>query len=708
MLPEDGARSPSSATTLTKVHDAGTSLLAVINDILDFSKIEAGKLSIEDVDFPLDHVLANVSNLIVTKLGDRYIEYLVDIAGDIPQGLVGDPLRLGQIFTNLLNNAAKFTEQGEIRLTGRLIERAGDKVHVRFSVADTGIGMTPEQTARLFEAFVQADSSTTRRYGGTGLGLTICKRLAEMMGGRIGVDSEPGRGSVFWFSVWLGVGAVPDSSRRVLPAQLDGLRVLVVDDNDSAREVLRDILADFPFTVDTAPSGAEAIAQVVRADAAAPYDIVLMDWRMPGIDGVEATRRIHGECGLQHRPEVVMVSALAAYQARDAAAEAGISAFLTKPVTRSALLRTLLDVIVGDDSGSAPAQQHHQIDDLAGMRILLAEDNPINQQIAVELLSAAGAEVEVADNGRRAVDMAVAAEIPYDVVLMDLQMPEMDGHQATAHLRAQPRLARMPIIAMTAHAMAEERDRCLADGMQGHITKPIDPDLLIQTLAVWRREPAPGTRPAPAGNSGAAAEAMPVIPGLDCAAAVRRMAGNMRLFRSLLGQFVDQQADSGAAIAAAITTGDRDGARRRAHLVKGVAGNLGAGPLNAAAAALETALDAGIDPAPALAAFGEHLAATVAAIEAAVPKDAPAGGAVAPVSPDEMVALLADLAAMARLDDASLPDALDHARARLAAALTADELQALVGAANQFDFEAVLAVLADVGTRFTPATEGSA
>ncbi len=582
-----------------KVHNAGTSLLTVINDILDFSKIEAGRLDIESVPFTLDHVMQQVAVVTGEKAHDKGLEFLVDVPHGIPQNLLGDPLRLGQVLTNLVNNAVKFTAQGEIRVKAELLERTGDKAKLRFSIRDTGIGMTPEQVAKLFRPFTQADMSTTRKHGGTGLGLTISRRLVELMGGQIWLESTPGEGSTFIFTAWLGLGA---ASGHVVPEQLLKLSALVVDDNPAARDILTDALAGVVAQVDAVSGGAEAVAAVKQHDATSPYDVVFMDWRMPEVDGLTATRLIKQDSGLHHAPAVVMVTAFGREEVREEAERLSIDGFLVKPVTKSMLVDTLVTLFspAQGELGSASALAAEHGVRLDGLRVLLVEDNEINQQVAVELMEGVGVAVDVANHGREAVEMleAVAGPVPYHVVLMDVQMPEMDGYQATARIRAQERFASLPIVAMTAHATVEERQRCVEAGMVDHVSKPIDPTALYDALARFHAGRTPATRPVPApAVAEKPATTLPVIEGLDTAQGVRRIAGNEALYLRLLRQFAESQGDAAGKIGESLRAGDRATAERLAHTVKGVAGNLAAGPVQAAAGALEKAIRDGAEPA---------------------------------------------------------------------------------------------------------------
>ncbi|MEO8352218.1 MAG: response regulator, partial [Chthoniobacteraceae bacterium] len=585
---------------VSKVHNAGTSLLSIINDILDFSKIEAGKLDIEVTDFSLDEVISSVTTLTAQKAHEKGLEFLADLPSSVPQYLMGDPLRLGQILTNLVNNAVKFTEAGEIRLRAELVERTGEKVQLRFSVRDTGVGMTPEQANRLFQPFTQADMSTTRKHGGTGLGLTISRRLVEMMGGRIWLESEAGAGSTFFFTVWLGVGLATGRG-KIFPEQLQALKVLVVDDNSAAREILVNALQGVASQVDAVSSGAECVSAVRQHDGTSPYDVVFMDWRMPGMDGLEATRQIKNDPSLKKQPNVVLVTAFGREEVREEAEKLKIDAFLVKPVTKSMLVDTLVTVFApGVGTRAAAASSDGQSERLRGARILLAEDNDINQQIAVELLEGVGAQIEVVDNGRQAVEKLMELAMPdyYDVFLTDLQMPEMDGYQATTRVRAESRFAKLPIIAMTAHATIEERQRCLEAGMNDHVAKPIDPEALFETIARYyrpRSAPAPASPPTAAVPAVAAPDDLPFVPGLDSADGVRRVAGNRKLYLKLLRQFVEQQADAPAQIATQLGAGDFVSAERTAHTVKGIAGNLAAGGVQAAASDLEKAIRERLD-----------------------------------------------------------------------------------------------------------------
>jgi two-component system, sensor histidine kinase and response regulator len=686
---------------VSKVHNAGTSLLSIINDILDFSKIEAGKLDVENVTFEIDSVMSNISTMVAQKIQDKDLELLFNISPDVPPALLGDPLRLGQVFINLLGNAVKFTETGDISLIGELLERTGDKVKLRFSVKDTGIGMTKEQASRLFQAFSQADTSTSRKYGGTGLGLAISKRLVELMGGSIWVVSEPGQGSTFSFTGWFGLSEA--APRWVVPTRLGSLKTLIVDDNASAREVLEELLTTLGGEIEQVASGAEAIDAVKCADAGRPFDLVLLDWRMPGLDGVETARRIRTDSSIKRLPAIVIVTAFGREEVHTEAESAGVDGFLVKPVNRSMLVDMLVEIFAPEHGAAVREATTATSYDLNGLRVLLVEDNAINQQIAVELLEGVGVSIDVANNGREAVDTLSAHgdDARYDLVLMDLQMPEMDGYQATAHIRATPRLANLPIIAMTAHATAEERDRCLAAGMRGHIAKPIDPELLYRTLMQFHRPGGVSVEVKPIDHS-LQSPSLPEIAGLDVADGLNRVAGNMKLYRSLLGQFVDQQADTVTAVRASLAREDSVSAERMIHTLKGVSGNLGAKVLSGLATDLERSLrdrnaqslEAGLtsiafEMARSMAAIGDFLAAAAA--------DEPQRTSIS--DPAETVTLLRRLKQMLVEDDGAALDYLLETRDRIRGVVSKADLDSLHKAVADFAFAAALDCLAGIARR---------
>ena len=586
---------------LHKIHSSANSLLGIINDILDFSKIEAGKMDMESVDFNLDDVLDNLANLVTVKAQEKEdLEVLFATAQDVPRFLVGDPLRLGQVLINLANNAVKFTDTGEIVVSTELVKKNKDRISLKFSVSDTGIGLTEEQAGKLFQSFTQADTSTTRKYGGTGLGLTISKRLVEMMNGEIWVESEPGQGSTFNFTATFGLGREEVKKRFSPSADLRGMKVLVVDDNPTSREILRDMMESFSFEVTLAATGQEGITEIEKADKDKPFEMVIMDWKMPGMDGIEASRRIKEHPGLSHVPHIVMVTAYGREEVMRNAEKVGLDGLLLKPVSPSVLFDTIIQAHGEEVFDTSPmAQDRKETESLAlikGAKILLAEDNEINQQVAKEILEGAGLIVSLADDGQQAVNMI--KENRYDAVLMDIQMPVMDGYAATREIRnLKSEIRNLPIIAMTAHAMAGDEDKSLQAGMNGHVTKPIDPDQLFTALQKWiqpKEEPAPigqtdlsSLETTPADTASREQELPDSLPGFDLAEGLNRLQGNQKLYRKLLLDFGAKYTTAAAEIRQALDSSDFEQAHSLIHNLKGLAGNLAASGLQAAAIEIE-------------------------------------------------------------------------------------------------------------------------
>jgi polar amino acid transport system substrate-binding protein len=582
---------------IEKVYSSAQALLGIINDILDFSKIEAGKLDMEAIPFRLDEVLNNLGNLAAVKAQEKGLELLFNTHPDVPHALIGDPLRLGQILVNLTGNAVKFTEAGEIVIHTEPVRITDDEVEVRVAVKDTGIGMTSEQVGKLFQSFSQADTSTTRKYGGTGLGLAISKKLVEMMGGDIRVESEPDKGSAFIFTAVFGRARDMEKEiETIAPADLDRLKVLVVDDVASAREMLETTLESFSFRVTCVDSGQAALEALGAAPADDPFRLVLMDWKMPGMDGIEASRRIKRHSELTRMPTIIMVTAYGREEVMRQAEEIGLEGFLTKPVTSSTLLDTIMGVF-GEKGGFRRAGRAEEdwkietLDSIRGAHVLIAEDNPINQQVAQELLTQAGLKVAIANNGREAVDML--GENAYEAVLMDMQMPEMDGFEATRAIRQRPEFKDLPIIAMTANVMAGDREKCLEAGMNDHVAKPIEPDKLFKTLVQWispkdRDISQPESQPSIATQT---AKVLPAsLAGIDIDEGLRRVGGNRKLYHKLLVEFFQDHGEDVRAINEALDSNDEKTAQRLAHTIKGVSGSIGAGDLFGAAEKLDAAL----------------------------------------------------------------------------------------------------------------------
>ncbi len=593
--------SPKQYDYLKKIDISAKALLGIINDILDFSKIEAGKLTMESVDFQLEDTLDNISTLVGIKTQEKGLELLFNTDPSVPTALVGDPLRLGQILINLSNNAVKFTDSGEIVVSTELIKKDDNRVKLRFSVRDSGIGMTAEQAARLFQPFSQADSSTTRKYGGTGLGLTISKRLAELMGGEIWVESEPGRGSTFSFTANFGLGKERAIKRFKPTSDLRGMKVLVVDDNATSRSIFREMLESFSFEVTLASSAQEGLTELENAAGSHPFELVIMDWKMPGMDGIEASRCIKNHRGLGKIPAIIMVTAYGREEVMQQVEAVGLEGFLLKPVSPSMLFDAIMQAFGETVPEASRAKQKKEqetrtLENIQGARVLLVEDNAINQQVAKEILEGAGLNVILANNGQEAV-MAVKAGA-YDAVLMDVQMPVMDGYTATKEIRKweggmrNKGKAQIPIIAMTAHAMAGDEDKSLAAGMNGHVTKPIDPDQLFAALQKWIQ---PGEKRVAAQKpfvtvepSDDRQEAFPEsLPGFDLADGLKRLQGKETLYRKLLLNFAAEYHDVTNEIREALDAGDFENAHSLVHNLKGMAGNLSATDLQAAAIHME-------------------------------------------------------------------------------------------------------------------------
>ena len=594
---------------LSKIRQSGEHLLGIINDILDFSKIESGKMEIETVAFDLDSVIDNVVTLVSEKVEQKGLELLCSVDVNIPKTLIGDPLRIGQILINYANNAVKFTHKGEVHISISVKESTSNEVLVLFGVSDTGIGLTPEQMARLFKSFEQADTSTTRQYGGTGLGLAISKSLAEAMHGEVGVNSQYGKGSTFWFTARLGIGS--EEKFLTTPSiDLKNSRVLVVDDNEAAALVLSDILTELGFAVEHVNSGQEALEKISSSEVAnSRYDFVMMDWQMPDMDGLETVKQIQ-KMGSSTSPLVLMVTAHKKEELVLEAGRLGIKHVLSKPVSGSTLVNTMMEVKGFAQSTSTARILRHQLNStlenqlvgIAGVRILLVEDNEINQQVACEILASVGLHADIAENGKIAVHQVQAKieeALPYDVVLMDMQMPVMDGVTASRLIRETHSAEKLPIIAMTANVMKVDRDRCLDAGMNGFVSKPIEPEELWRALLTWVKiregmgsaVAAPIAPKEPVDEDAASLlKALHTIDALDVSSGLARTTNNPKFYVSMLRKFVASQHDAAHRIALCIESGDREAGERLAHTLKGLAGNMGATDLQMHAAQLETVL----------------------------------------------------------------------------------------------------------------------
>jgi len=585
---------------MAKIQASSRHLLALINDILDLSKIEAGKVTIEAAPFDLLDVIDNVASLVSQKCAEKGLELIVDVEPQVPQALVGDSLRLGQVLINYANNAVKFTEQGEITLRVRCLRSQAGRALLHFSVSDTGIGLTTEQQSRLFRNFQQADGSTSRKYGGTGLGLAISRQLAALMGGEVGVQSQPGQGSTFWFTAEVGVAEAGRLASGPHLAPLQGRRVLVVDDNDSARTVMVSLLEGMGLQVLSAASGAQALQTLkdIHADGQR-CEAAFIDWQMPEMDGVELARQLR-RLWPQDLPHLVMVTSHGREESLEVFRRAQLDRVLLKPVNASVLFDEV-SRLLGADAATGPTATRASVEatgipaNLRGCRVLLVDDNELNRQVATELLHEAGLVVDTAENGQVAVERI--RHHAYDLVLMDMQMPVMDGIEATLEVREQPDLAGLPIIAMTANALAEDRERCLAAGMNDHLAKPIEPEILWAKLARWLRPRADARVPGAGRSAGLrpTASLLPAdelpwkLPGLDVELGLSQLMGKQALYLTVLRLFVRDQSSMVATTRRALNSGDFVTAERLAHTLKGTASTVAALPVAAAAGRLEKA-----------------------------------------------------------------------------------------------------------------------
>ncbi|RJG02513.1 response regulator [Noviherbaspirillum sedimenti] len=601
---------------LEKVQTSSAALLGLLNDILDYSKIEAGRLQLEQTEFEPERSLKNVADLFIGRIEEQGLELFVEIDPAVPRRLVGDSLRFEQVLNNLVGNAVKFTDAGEVHVRLALQEDSGDQVVLEATVRDTGIGMAPEQADRIFEAFTQADSSITRKFGGTGLGLAICQYLVQLMGGKIAVASTPGRGSSFSFSAHFGKAAAQSAAEIGHLQQLRPMKTLVVDDQETSLTLLDKLLAAWGFEVATCTSGAAALELVFAAEAAGqPFDLLLLDWKMPGLSGLEVAHEVAqaAQNGRIHSPPIMaMVTAHDRDQLLREAGATRLDSVLAKPVVPSALFDAILAIQhpqQAQQARAADARQHHAgpratLAQIRGAHVLLVEDNPLNQEVAREFLLQGGLRVTLAGNGQEALEQVRGGR--FDAVLMDLHMPVMDGLEATRRIRQLDHGRDLPILAMTAAAMGQDRIASAAAGMNDHIAKPVDPLELAERLVAWIRQPA-GTKvtaavtaatpttvavPADINASGTAARETQAaalardLPGVAVTQALARLHGNTALYQQLLTSFTDRHRHAAAALRRHAATGDSDALYRLAHELKGEAGNLGLTAVGTAADAL--------------------------------------------------------------------------------------------------------------------------
>jgi two-component system, sensor histidine kinase and response regulator len=734
-----------------KIHQSGKHLLGIINDILDFSKIEAGKLTVEKIDFSLQSVLDNVLTLVAEKAHAKGLELIFNVAADVPQRLVGDALRLSQILINYANNSVKFTDKGQIEIVLRIAERKGNELQLYCAVRDTGIGLTPDQIKLMFQSFQQADSSTTRKYGGTGLGLSIAKKLAELMNGAVGVESVAGEGSTFWFTGWLGVSHQAPHYRNPVH-NLRDKRILVIDDNEAASIVLIDLLEHMGLEVMAAPSGEAALVLIQQQTVIGqPFELLLIDWQLSGIDGVETARRIQ-ELKLP-AAHMVMVTGYDTDSLLPLAAAVGIDQVLLKPVNPTKLAESLMSFYT-DEAKLSPVGIDPQgqslleaVSSIAGSNILLVEDNEINQLVATELLAEGNVRVTVANHGKEALDMILARPTHWDVVLMDMQMPVMDGVTATIEVRKTISAEQLPIVAMTANAMVQDKEKCMAAGMQDFVTKPIDPDVLWETLLRVIRPKAASFESAalttisqvvsdanavavsmvslglmvssaafsstsdsnatasnvnPPSASGSSATA-PIaidrfvlpsgIQGLDSELGLRRVSGKIALYETILRKYISSQATVIDELRCAVTQQDFELAKRLAHTTKGVSGNIGATEVQGIAAEIEAGLAENVDSVSILdklTMLEAALAPLLQSLAACLPQEAKAVAVT--VDAEKLAELRVQLSGFLKDDDSQAADLFEE-HASLFHAAWSEQFKSLETDLKNFDFDQALKTL---------------
>lgn len=578
---------------LQKVQASSKALLSILNDILDYSKIEAGRLEIERVPFRVESVLTSVADLFAAHIEQKGLELFFEIDSALNRELIGDPLRLTQVLNNLVGNAIKFTQEGEVHIKVEAIEQSEDSLLLQFSVRDTGIGLSEEKSEQLFQPFTQADSSITRQYGGSGLGLAICSKIVILMGGVIHAAGVEGEGAVFTFTVRVGAG--PDAPENLDLSRIGAQRVLVVDDQHTSRSILECLLTEWGVTCETAGSGEDALRRIYRAEQKnCPFSTVLLDWRMPGMSGAEVAERLEQDCRkglLKHPLTVIMITAYDKAQLLAQADRIHFDKILTKPVTPSVLHETLVRHAVIPQ----PEDKAFGAIRLDGIKILVVEDNALNQEVVVEILQNRGASVTLAENGRVALDK-LEREI-FDMVLMDLQMPEMDGYEATRRIKAIPDYRALPVVVMSAAVMPEERARCRFAGADDFVAKPVDPNDLERVLVKWLKHSnvKAVARGVDLGGGFSNTVELPDLPGFDIGRALRQVDGNAVLLRRLLVGFAEEHGNSSTQFDRLMQEGRYDEAAAMLHTIKGLAGHLGADSLSRAAAALERDLPSGSD-----------------------------------------------------------------------------------------------------------------
>ncbi len=704
---------PKAEHYLKIIQSSAYSLLGIINDILDFSKIEADMLDIETHPFLLDDVIDRVTDMFMSEAAKKRIELLVDIDLEAPNALIGDPTRLQQIIKNLIDNSIKFTKRGGIILVGvKESERSADRTTLTFFVKDTGIGIAPEYLPRLFKPFSQIDTSSTREYGGTGLGLSICKRLVEMMGGRIWVESELGKGSTFSFTLRFGWQPAVQKRKFVPPPDIQHLNVLVVDDCADSRLIIQKMLESFGLRVKSVSSGEESLKALKESETREePFELVVIDWMMPGLGGIETSKRIRRDLNLTI--PIILMTAFGKEAEMLDAEKAGINAFLTKPIHQSILFNVIMDTFgkkalkIEEEEKRITTKATIYKNFLRGMRILVAEDNPTNQEIALAILEGAGIVVEVANNGKEAIEAVQRSR--FDAVLMDIQMPEMDGYEATRMIRKESKFKLLPIIAMTAHAMKGDEEKCLKAGMDGYVSKPISQDRLFHTIwkLVERQKKAPYYKEPEAPEARritvAETEGLPErLPGINIQDALSALNIDKAVFKHILIGFLKNNKESANKIRDAFDKKDWESLVQLAHSIKGSAGSIGADELYKAARELETAGKEGAPTSPLLdrveTALNQVLESlrSLADTSKAEPLPVKERGAALGVDPAEVIPILKQLADAIELAD---PEEINIYFKAVKEHLDFSTFQKLENQINNYDYDKALKSLEEIAAK---------